>query len=213
MRVLVVNAGSSSLKLRLLDDDHFRDRFDLHAGPDGFDTSHLVRILDGWETPDVVGHRIVHGGTEFNGPVRITPGVRQLLGELTDLAPSTSPSRSPRSTRSRRCYPTSLRLPVSTQRSTPPSEPQPRRTRCRARGESAGQSAATGSMGCRTPTARFAPHRCSNDRATGSESSPVTSVLAHPWRRCSTVAASTPPWDSHRSKAWVMATRSGTVDP
>jgi acetate kinase len=67
MRVLVVNAGSSSLKLRLLDaQDTVSRSADL---PDGAGTSALAGILRGWETPDAVGHRIVHGGTVFTGPV------------------------------------------------------------------------------------------------------------------------------------------------
>jgi len=43
MRVLVVNAGSSSLKLRLLDArDTIAHSADLPAGPDGVDTSGLA---------------------------------------------------------------------------------------------------------------------------------------------------------------------------
>ena len=92
MRVLVVNAGSSSLKLRLLDaHDTLEQTADLPAGTDGFDTSRLADILRGWETPDVVGHRIVHGGTVFTGPVRIDETVRDQLRELTDLAPLHQP--------------------------------------------------------------------------------------------------------------------------
>jgi acetate kinase len=92
MRVLVVNAGSSSLKLRLLDgQDVISCRADLPAGPDGFATSRLAEILRGWPEPDVVGHRIVHGGNLFAGPVRIDDAVRKQLRELTDLAPLHQP--------------------------------------------------------------------------------------------------------------------------
>jgi acetate kinase len=92
VRVLVINAGSSSLKLRLLDrQDTIQRRADLPAGPDGFDTSRLAAILDSWERPDVVGHRIVHGGTVFTGPVRIDEAVRAQLRDLTDLAPLHQP--------------------------------------------------------------------------------------------------------------------------
>ncbi len=93
MRVLVVNAGSSSLKLRLLDDhDTIQHSADLPAGPDGFDTSRLAEVLHGWGKPDVVGHRIVHGGTRFTGPVRINDAVREQLQDLTDLAPLHQPT-------------------------------------------------------------------------------------------------------------------------
>jgi acetate kinase len=92
VRVLVVNAGSSSLKLRLLDEhDTLAHSADLPAGPDGFDTGHLAATLHGWGEPDVVGHRIVHGGTRFTGPVRINDAVREQLQALTDLAPLHQP--------------------------------------------------------------------------------------------------------------------------
>ena len=77
MRVLVVNAGSSSLKLSLLDE---RDEV-VWSGSE----------LDGVEGVDAVGHRIVHGGTEFVEPVRIDDRVVRRLYELTDLAPLHQP--------------------------------------------------------------------------------------------------------------------------
>ena len=40
---------------------------------------------------DAVGHRIVHGGTLYTGPVRIDDQVRQRLESLTDLAPLHQP--------------------------------------------------------------------------------------------------------------------------
>ena len=92
MRVLVVNAGSSSLKLRLLDDhDTLEHSADLPAGPGGFDTASLAGVLQGWGKPDLVGHRIVHGGMIFTGPVRINDAVREQLLDLTDLAPLHQP--------------------------------------------------------------------------------------------------------------------------
>jgi acetate kinase len=92
MRVLVVNAGSSSLKLRLLDKhDTLQRSADLPAGPDGFDTSRLTEVLHGWGKPEVVAHRIVHGGTHFTGPARLTHAVREQLQDLTDLAPLHQP--------------------------------------------------------------------------------------------------------------------------
>jgi acetate kinase len=92
VRVLVINAGSSSLKLCLLDArDTIVHSAELPTGADGFDTSRLAGVLRDWEEPDVVGHRIVHGGTSFTGPVRITEAVRERLHELTDLAPLHQP--------------------------------------------------------------------------------------------------------------------------
>jgi acetate kinase len=88
MRVLVVNAGSSSLKLRLLDDrDNVVADEDLPADTDGFDAAAVTDAVHAWPRPDVVGHRIVHGGTDFVGAVRIDEPVRDRLRELADLAP------------------------------------------------------------------------------------------------------------------------------
>ena len=92
MRVLVVNAGSSSVKLRLLDAADTVERgADLPTGTDGFSISRLAGALHGWPEPDVAGHRIVHGGTAFTGPVRIDKAVRQQLHDLTALAPLHQP--------------------------------------------------------------------------------------------------------------------------
>jgi acetate kinase len=92
VRVLVVNAGSSSVKLRLLDGrDEIERSADLPAGSAGFDTGQLADLLRDWPDPDAVGHRIVHGGTIFTGPVVIDEVVRAQLGELTDLAPLHQP--------------------------------------------------------------------------------------------------------------------------
>jgi acetate kinase len=91
LRVLVVNAGSSSVKLRLLDhDDRLVGDHDLDAPRSEVDPAELLAAVEGWE-PDVVGHRVVHGGTRFRGPVRVDVGVRRALGELADLAPLHQP--------------------------------------------------------------------------------------------------------------------------
>lgn len=92
MKVLVVNAGSSSLKLRLLGDENtLLGSADLSADADGFDTGALTEAISRWPSPDVIGHRIVHGGTQFTGPTRITVVVEQQLQELTALAPLHQP--------------------------------------------------------------------------------------------------------------------------
>jgi acetate kinase len=79
-RVLTVNAGSSSLKLRLLDHDDT-----LLAEPDGLDA------LESLPEPDAVGHRVVHGGAEFTGPVLIDRDVDRRIRSLADLAPLHQP--------------------------------------------------------------------------------------------------------------------------
>jgi acetate kinase len=92
MRVLTVNAGSSSLKLGLLGGgDTPEEQAELTVGDAGIDAGELSRVLAGWAAPDAVGHRIVHGGTLFTEAVRITPAVEDQLRDLTDLAPLHQP--------------------------------------------------------------------------------------------------------------------------
>lgn len=92
MRVLVVNAGSSSVKLRLLGGgDDVEATADLPAGAQGYDVDRLRSTLAQWTRPDVVGHRVVHGGTDFTGPVLMDDRVRARLEDLTDLAPLHQP--------------------------------------------------------------------------------------------------------------------------
>lgn len=92
MRVLVVNAGSSSLKLTLLDgtDTTIAAR-ELQAPRAQVDPEELRAALDSLGEPDAVGHRIVHGGERFREAVRIDAGVETAMRELIDLAPLHQP--------------------------------------------------------------------------------------------------------------------------
>jgi acetate kinase len=91
LRVLVVNAGSSSLKLRLLDsNDELVAERDLDAPHSRVDEGELGRALEGLDA-DVVGHRVVHGGTRFRDAVRVDDEVIRELRALTDLAPLHQP--------------------------------------------------------------------------------------------------------------------------
>jgi len=40
-----------------------------------------------FKIPDIVGHRVVHGGSEYDQPQRITSAVLRVLNRLTDFAP------------------------------------------------------------------------------------------------------------------------------
>jgi acetate kinase len=68
MDVLVVNAGSTSLKLHLV------------VGDDS-------QPVDGFVTADAVGHRVVHGGRRFVAPALVDDEVEQAIAELAVLAP------------------------------------------------------------------------------------------------------------------------------
>jgi acetate kinase len=89
VRVLVVNAGSSSLKLRLLDGGDTTLAEDELPAPAGeIDRAALGHALASpLGEADAVGHRIVHGGERFRAAVRIDSDVERTLRELTDLAP------------------------------------------------------------------------------------------------------------------------------
>ncbi|MBO0804147.1 MAG: acetate/propionate family kinase [Nocardiopsaceae bacterium] len=91
-RVLVVNAGSSSLKLRVLaGDDSVTATVDLPALNGAVDAAPLADAVSSSGPVDAVGHRIVHGGTLYARPVLITADVRRHLESLTDLAPLHQP--------------------------------------------------------------------------------------------------------------------------
>jgi acetate kinase len=73
VRVLVVNAGSASLKVDLVEDGR------------------AVRSFDGLPDPppevDAVGHRVAHGGADLTGPVVVDAAVERRLRGLVELAP------------------------------------------------------------------------------------------------------------------------------
>jgi acetate kinase len=92
VRVLVVNAGSSSLKLRTLDSgDELVASADLLLGRGEIDAGAVRDALSEMPAPDAVGHRIVHGGERFTASVRLDAEVETALRGLTDLAPLHQP--------------------------------------------------------------------------------------------------------------------------
>jgi acetate kinase len=89
VRLLVVNAGSSSLKLRLLD---VGDRTMAERGvewPPG--AAFPAEALDGLPAPDAVAHRVVHGGDTLRAATWVDHEVRARLLELAELAPLHQP--------------------------------------------------------------------------------------------------------------------------
>jgi acetate kinase len=89
MRVLVVNAGSSSIKLAVVDaDDHVVA--DEHIRDWSGDTETLRGFLERAEF-DAIGHRVVHGGWELTESVRIDDEVEGLLRQAVPLAPLHQP--------------------------------------------------------------------------------------------------------------------------
>ncbi|MDQ6807391.1 MAG: acetate/propionate family kinase [Actinomycetota bacterium] len=88
MRILTVNAGSSSVKLTLLEEENTLAERELSAPRAQIDEAELLAALeDGFGDADAVGHRIVHGGEEFTSAVVIDDGVESALRRLCELAP------------------------------------------------------------------------------------------------------------------------------
>jgi len=93
VRVLVVNAGSSSLKLGLIGDDQatLAER-ELAAPKATVDAAELDHALAGdLGQADAVGHRIVHGGEQFRDAVLVDAEVEGKLRDLVALAPLHQP--------------------------------------------------------------------------------------------------------------------------
>jgi acetate kinase len=96
LRILVVNAGSSSLKLRVLDEHDelawSRDlpAVDLAAADVDVPEPILAAARDLGQV-DAAAHRIVHGGTEFRAPIVVDPSIVARLDALTALAPLHQP--------------------------------------------------------------------------------------------------------------------------
>jgi len=124
VRVLVVNAGSSSLKISVLAEaagtvataeelapgqvaaaragqarppvapSHgwlTLARESLAAPSGDWDEERMRELIASYGPIDAVGHRVVHGGTEFTGPALISAEVRRRLEALADLAPLHQP--------------------------------------------------------------------------------------------------------------------------
>ncbi|MDQ5834477.1 MAG: acetate/propionate family kinase, partial [Actinomycetota bacterium] len=87
MRVLVVNAGSSSLKLSVLDGESRVSEQELRAERTQIDADEVARAVARLGPVEAVGHRIVHGGPHYREPVRVDAEVVRALTELAALAP------------------------------------------------------------------------------------------------------------------------------
>jgi acetate kinase len=121
MNVLVFNCGSSSLKYKVIEMPGARQCAGGEAqrvGPPTAEPARILHRVDGTETvhvvemrdhasafdevmkllcadprlvPDVVGHRMVHGGTLFRNPILVDESVMQGLLQTQSLAPLHNP--------------------------------------------------------------------------------------------------------------------------
>ena len=93
MRVLVVNAGSSSLKVSLVGtDDEVTAEQEFEAAGGHVDDAKLDGAIRQMGGVEAVGHRVVHGGPRYPESVRIDAEVIRYLVTITDLAPLHLPS-------------------------------------------------------------------------------------------------------------------------
>lgn len=86
--VLVADAGSSSLRLTVFDDDGQVMAEHHSTSAPGEDVSGPLRhLLAEAPSPAAVGHRIVHGGPGLRSHVLVDDDVRAALDDVADLAP------------------------------------------------------------------------------------------------------------------------------
>jgi acetate kinase len=95
-RVLVLNAGSSSLKWSVLDAQTEATVDEGNATWEGSEhgrhASEMANALSGIQGVDAVGHRVVHGGTRFREAALIDDDVRGEIEALAELAPLHNPA-------------------------------------------------------------------------------------------------------------------------
>ncbi len=121
MKILVINAGSSSLKCQYFVSQESvasllierigesRSKATLHYGTTTQKVSRELahhhealallvelfkteHIIEDFNTIDAIGHRVVHGGEHFSKPVMITPEVIATIERVIPLAPLHNPS-------------------------------------------------------------------------------------------------------------------------
>lgn len=98
--ILVLNAGSSSLKFALYSSllknnlmEIYRGHFDNHGRPIRNFGAAVKKALSQLPSAHILatGHRVVHGGEAFYQPTPITPAVLNEIKKLTSLAPLHNP--------------------------------------------------------------------------------------------------------------------------
>ena len=196
MRVLTVNTGSSSVKLRVLGaDDEVLVSRDSTPEDLGADVGDLL------EQADAVGHRVVHGGPDHVAPERVTDALVADLRGLTDLAPLHQPvargrDRGRTPGRARRTGGGLLRHRL-------PRRPAGRGAHLR---PAAGVAGAARAAALRLPRPvlrlRVAPGRRAARPATTCAWSSRTSGREPRWPPCAAGGRWTPRWGSPRWRAW-----------
>jgi len=99
MKILVINSGSSSIKYKLFEmpSEHLVRKGAIeHIGENGSKFSNhysgLKIILDEIKSVGAVGHRVVHGGEDFNQPVLVDQRVIKGIRKCSEIAPLHNPA-------------------------------------------------------------------------------------------------------------------------
>lgn len=100
MNVLVLNAGSSTLKYQFIatDPDKIKEDRDerLSHGavenPGSGSLDHIIKSTQSAGQVDAIGHRVVHGGERFFESVLISDEVFSAIEQITELAPLHNPA-------------------------------------------------------------------------------------------------------------------------
>lgn len=99
MSILIINAGSSSIKyslyesasLRLIDHGLIEEIRDHHEGFEVMRTQLLVHGIDITQI-NAIGHRVVHGGERFHEPALVDEALLEEITALIPLAPLHNPA-------------------------------------------------------------------------------------------------------------------------
>ncbi len=91
MRILVVNAGSSSLKLSVVADGRVGATTTIERWEGESEVDAIAEFLAGTGAVDAIGHRVVHGGPRYRSSVRIDDEVLDYLMSVSNLAPLHNP--------------------------------------------------------------------------------------------------------------------------
>ncbi|GIU80683.1 MAG: acetate kinase [Bryobacteraceae bacterium] len=99
MRVLVLNAGSSSLKYQVIHLEDGAEQVEVKGsveriGSPGGAADHRIAVREALARAgavDAVGHRVVHGGEKYREAVRIDAEVERVIEECCALAPLHNP--------------------------------------------------------------------------------------------------------------------------
>lgn len=101
MKILAINAGSSSLRFKLFETNGGRNIKKIYEGmydnhgreiKDFFGAvKNAAETIKKFGEISAVGHRVVHGGEKFTKPVKITPKVIEEIKKFNELAPLHNP--------------------------------------------------------------------------------------------------------------------------